>query len=123
MVYNDASDIDPASIDATDLTLAGPDGAGAITLISFDAASNTAVYSIAAPAEGWAEGDYTATVAANEVSDLADTPNLNVGGETADVTLNFEDGPVVEYTPGDVIRAVNVGGPAIALDPILGDRA
>ena len=110
VVYSDASDIDPASIDATDLTLAGPSVAGAITLTSFDDASNTAVYSIAAPAGGWAEGAYTATVAGNEVSDLADTPNLNVGGETADVTLSFEDEPVVEFTRGDVKLAINAGG-------------
>ena len=70
----------------------------------------TAVYSIAAPAGGWAEGAYTATVAGNEVSDLADTPNLNVGGETADVTLSFEDEPVVEFTRGDVKLAINAGG-------------
>ena len=110
VVYSDASDIDPASIDATDLTLAGPSVAGAITLTSFDAASNTAVYSIAAPAGGWAEGAYTATVAASEVGDLADTPNLNVGGETGDVTLSFEDEPVVEFVRGDVRLAINAGG-------------
>ena len=110
VVYSDASDIDPASIDATDLTLAGPSVAGAITLSSFDEASNTAVYSIAAPAGGWAEGAYTATVAASEVGDLADTPNLNVGGETGDVTLSFENEPVVEFVRGDVRLAINAGG-------------
>ncbi|MGS4946639.1 malectin domain-containing carbohydrate-binding protein [Meridianimarinicoccus sp. RP-17] len=110
VVYDDASDIDPASIDAADLTLSGPGTPGAVTLTSFDAATNTAVYSIAAPAEGWAEGVYTATVAGGEIADLATAPNTNAGGETGGVTLEFEDEPVAEFERGDVRLAVNAGG-------------
>ncbi|ANT62119.1 hypothetical protein AYJ57_16945 [Salipiger sp. CCB-MM3] len=109
VVYTDASDIDPSSIGGEDISVSGPSVAGAISLSSFDEASNTAIYSVAAPAGGWAEGTYTASVVAGEIADLAATPNLNPGGESDGVTLTFASAP----QPGEVLLAINAGGGAV----------
>ncbi|WP_299819400.1 cadherin-like domain-containing protein [uncultured Jannaschia sp.] len=113
VVYADASDVDPASIDATDVALDGPSAAASASA-SFDADTNTATYTFAAPAGGWAEGDYTATVTGGAVTDLATAPNNNAGGEAAGATLLFEEEPVNEFEPGTVLYRVNAGGGTVA---------
>ena len=113
VVYADASDVDPASIDASDLVLGGPSAAGSVSA-SFDAGTNTATYTFEAPAGGWAEGDYTATVAGGAVTDLAAAPNDNAGGEAASATLSFEEEPATEFEPGAVLYRVNAGGGTVA---------
>ncbi|MBU2956110.1 malectin domain-containing carbohydrate-binding protein, partial [Paracoccus sp. C2R09] len=117
VAYADASDIDPATIDAGDVVLTGPTAPGAVT-VAFDAETNVATYSFAAPEGGWAEGEYGATVAAAEVADLAASPNANTGGENAIATLSFEDEPVPEYTAGEIALAINAGGPAMTMEGI-----
>ncbi|MCA0948472.1 cadherin-like domain-containing protein [Salipiger pacificus] len=116
--YIDPSDIDPSTIDATDLVLSGPITADAPTVV-FDEVTGTATYTFAAPEGGWTEGEYTATLVAGEVSDLAETPNVSEGGQSSSAELVLPASPD-EYTPGDVLHAFNFGGGAIENDPILG---
>ena len=75
--YADDNGIDPRTLDSSDVRVTGPNGYDRpATLISVDRAGTTtraAVYSIEAPAGGWAEahaGIYTVTAQPNQVADI-----------------------------------------------------
>jgi hypothetical protein len=108
VVYNDTSGIDLASIGASDLAVTGAGAVGAISLQSkatLSATSATATYLVAAPAGGWADGSYTATVKAGEVADAS--PSLNTNAATSHAFT-------IDVTPGadTLVMAINSGGAA-----------
>jgi hypothetical protein len=108
VVYNDTSGIDLASIGASDLAVTGAGAVGAISLQSkatLSATSATATYLVAAPAGGWADGSYTATVRAGEVADAS--PSLNTNAATSHAFT-------IDVTPGadTLVMAINSGGAA-----------
>ena len=70
VVFSDNEAFDDATVGAADLSLNGPSTPAGVNF-SYDAESNTATYSFAAPASGWTDGDYTATLAAGSVADAA----------------------------------------------------
>ncbi|MER2248838.1 malectin domain-containing carbohydrate-binding protein, partial [Methylorubrum podarium] len=108
VVYNDASGISLASITAADLAVTGPGAVGAISLqskVATSATSATATYLVAAPAGGWADGSYTATVKAGEIVDGSPAANTNAAASHAFT---------IDVTPGGdtLVLAINSGGSA-----------
>ncbi|MBB2962091.1 malectin domain-containing carbohydrate-binding protein [Methylobacterium sp. R2-1] len=106
VVYNDASGINLASITAADLAVSGPGAVGAISLqskVATSATSATATYLVAAPASGWADGAYTATVKAGEIADGSPAANTNAAAS---------HGFTIDVTPGGdtLVMAINSGG-------------
>ncbi|TFZ60365.1 hypothetical protein E4V01_04565 [Methylorubrum sp. Q1] len=108
VIYNDASGINLASIAAADLAVSGAGAVGAISLqskVATSATSATATYLVAAPAGGWADGQYTATVKAGEIADASPAANTN-----AATSHPF----TIDVTPGSdtLVLAINSGGAA-----------
>ena len=108
VVYDDASGINLASINAADLAVTGPGAVGAISLqtkVATSATSATATYLVAAPNGGWADGAYTATVKAGEVTDASPAANANAAASHAFT---------IDTTPGGdtLVIAINSGGGA-----------
>ena len=115
VTYADNLKIDPATIDASDLTVTAPNGTVVpVTLTgsnSGNGKSHTATYSIAAPGGIWDaadEGEYTVVVNAEAVSDISGntTPAKTIGKLAVNVLTPTLDG---------VIR-INAGGSADTID-------
>jgi hypothetical protein len=105
VTYADASGIDTATLDSTDITLM-LDGASVTTTINFDdfdAITGEATYVISAPAGGWNEnGSYTVWVAQGAVTDASDNANPVDSTPSASFMIDFgESIPLGGYAPGD----------------------
>ncbi len=115
VTYADNLRIDPATIDASDLTVTAPDGTVVpVTLTSTNGGngkSHTAIYSIAAPGGTWDVadvGEYTVAVNAGAVSDTSGntTPAKTIGKLAVNVLTPRSDG---------IIR-INAGANADTID-------
>ena len=126
VTYDDDVGLDTATIDATDVTLTGPDGttvleASGVTTAPGPDGSIVATYGFDAPAGGFEAGDYTATLPEGAVSDATGKPvaagslTFAVGEPAADAAAR------VGVNLGDQnINASTFGGGTIVLENVSG---
>ena len=103
VTYTDNQKIDPATIDASDITVSAPNGTVVpVTLTGTNGGngkSHTAIYSIAAPGGTWDAadiGNYTVAINAGAVSDTSGnaTPTKTIGKLALNVLTPASDGGI-----------------------------
>lgn len=109
VVYNDNTAVSVAGIGADDITVTGPGGVVTVTGVSVtpntDAASLTAVYTLAAPGGTWDfadNGTYTITLPAGAVTDAAGNP-VAAGTGNFSVTIVPPTGPGPDLVVSQII--------------------
>ena len=116
VTFSDNLGIDPATIDANDLTVTAPDGTVVpVTLTGININSigspRTAIYSIAAPGGTWDaadNGDYTVAIKPGAVSDT--NGNKTIAKELGKLAVN------VSTPAADGVTRINAGASADAVD-------
>ena len=122
VVYSDSGAVDPASIDAGDIDVTGPDGTVAVTAAAVDSAvpgpTRTVTYTIAAPGGSWGpedDGQYDVYVRAGEVLDTTGNASAMALAGTFEVSLGaiaFDATRPATYVDasGDTVK-VSLKGP------------
>ena len=138
ITYSDDVALDPATIDATDVTLTGPDGTTVLTAASVTTApqpdgSIVATYSFDAPASGFALGDYTVNLPEGAVLDAegkpvpAGTATLSVGEPTEDaaarIGVNLNGGIDASTYGGGTMTIANESGSGQTITSVTFDLA
>ncbi|HEX8914316.1 MAG TPA: hypothetical protein VF796_18355, partial [Humisphaera sp.] len=103
VTYTDDIGIDPNSIGAADLTLAGPGGSAAAGAVTYDVKDGgrtvVAVYTVVAPGGTWDAADngtYTVSVGQGAVTDLA---GKGIAGNSATFAVQVDAAPAVPPPP------------------------
>ena len=104
VTFADETLLDDGSIDISDVTLTGEGVTEPLSATGFSVENGVATYTFAAPEGGWAEGDFTATVAAGSVLDDAGN---GVGETTASISVDLPDPVLVSI--GDAPTLVEDG--------------
>ncbi|MGF9567099.1 malectin domain-containing carbohydrate-binding protein [Neorhizobium sp. BT27B] len=100
VVYQDASGINAASVDASDIVVTGPSSAGS-PAVSYDTETSTALYTFQPPAGGWSDGIYSVQLASGAVSDNATPANASAAVAPQSFALDFPEGPGIGTGPSE----------------------